>query len=85
MYTGIATDVRRRLFEHESGSRGAKFVRGKGPLELVFEKVIGDRALASRIEHQVKRLTRAQKLELIEGRLELATQRADQVLEEGSV
>ena len=35
LYTGIATDVTKRLAEHESGPRGAKFLRGKGPLEVV--------------------------------------------------
>jgi len=65
LYTGIATDVRRRLCEHESGSRGARYLRGRGPLELVLERRVGDRALASRIEHRVKRLPRLQKERLV--------------------
>jgi putative endonuclease len=64
LYTGIATDVRRRFAEHEKGARGAKYLRGRRPLELVFERDIGDRSLALRIEHRVKRLPRALKQDL---------------------
>ena len=83
LYTGIAADVARRVAEHEQGGRGAKFLRGKGPLEVVFEEAAGDRALASRLEHRVKRLTRSQKLELISGRRCLDDLLDDQVLEGG--
>ena len=72
LYTGIATDVEKRLAEHASGVRGAKFLRGRGPLEVVFNEAVGDRASALRLEHRVKRLTRAQKLELVRGERRLA-------------
>lgn len=84
LYTGIATDVAKRLSEHESGTRGAKFLRGKGPLKVVFSEVIGDRSIASQLEYRVKQLSRTQKLDLIEGRETLAILRPGQVLEEGS-
>lgn len=61
LYTGIATDVARRLTEHQASKRGARFLRGKGPLTLVYEREIGDRSLASKIESRVKRLPRAEK------------------------
>ncbi|NCF13771.1 MAG: GIY-YIG nuclease family protein [Gammaproteobacteria bacterium] len=83
LYTGIATDVDRRLSEHESGLRGARFLRGKGPLQVVFSEVVGDRSLASRLEYRVKKLDRSKKLELIDGRSRLDDLRCDQVLEEG--
>ena len=67
LYTGIATDVDKRLAEHVSGIRGAKYLRGRGPLELVFSAAAGDRAAASRLEYRVKQLTRAQKLQLVAG------------------
>ena len=67
LYTGIATDVDKRLAEHVSGVRGAKFLRGKGPLEVVFSEFVGDRASALRLEYRVKRLTREQKLALVRG------------------
>ena len=72
LYTGIATNVEKRLAEHASGVRGAKFLRGRGPLEVVFAEAVGDRASALRLEHRVKRLSRAQKLELVRGERRLA-------------
>lgn len=83
LYTGIATDVARRLAEHESGPQGAKFLRGKGPLEVVFSAVVGDRAMASRLEYRVKRLSRAQKVELIEGHRDLRSLAESQIVESG--
>ncbi len=72
LYTGIATDVGKRLAEHESGPRGAKFLRGRGPFQLVFSEVVGDRARATRLEYRVKQLKRTQKLALIDGRAVLS-------------
>lgn len=65
LYTGIATDVQRRLAEHGGNGRGAKYLRGRGPLRLVFEYPVGDRSLASRIERLVKQLPRLQKERLV--------------------
>ena len=64
LYTGITTDVERRVAQHQSG-RGARALRGKGPLDLVFHCAAGDRASASRLEYQVKQLPRQQKLLLV--------------------
>ncbi len=60
LYTGIATDVARRLEEHRAG-KGAKALRGKGPLELVISHSVGDRGHALRVEGCVKRLPKADK------------------------
>lgn len=68
LYTGIATDVERRLREH-AGGRGARFLRGRGPLELVYRHPAGDQGRALRLEQRVKRLPRRQKLLLIAGQL----------------
>jgi len=66
LYTGIATDVSRRLAEHEQGAgKGAKYLRGKGPLRLVLNKAVGRRGLALRVEARIKRLPKARKEELI--------------------
>lgn len=51
--------------------RGAKYLRGRTPLELVFELAAGDRAAAQRLEHRVKRLSRTEKEALIGGDLSL--------------
>jgi putative endonuclease len=83
LYTGIAADVARRVAEHEHGGRGARFLRGKGPLKVVFEEQVGDRAVALRLEYRVKRLARSRKLELISGRRRLDDLLDDQVLEGG--
>ena len=72
LYTGIATDVGRRIQEHESGIRGAKFLRGKGPLKLEFSALLGDRGTAQQFEYRVKKLERDRKEALIAGRCTLA-------------
>ena len=64
LYTGIATDVERRLREHADSRKGARYLRGKAPLTLVFQRPVGDRSLASRIEIQVKKLPKRDKSDL---------------------
>ena len=71
LYTGISTDVARRLAAHQD-NRGARRLRGRGPLELVFQSPVGDRGSAQRIEYRVKRLDRRAKQALVEGHLQLA-------------
>lgn len=65
LYTGIATDVGRRLREHAEGARGAKYLRGRGPLTLVWSAEVGDRSAASRVEYRIKQLPRSRKEALI--------------------
>ena len=84
LYTGIAADVEKRLAEHQSGPRGAKYLRGRQPFKLEFSQPIGDRALASRFEYRVKRLSRARKEALIAGTESLRDLAAHQVSEEVS-
>lgn len=64
LYTGIATDVSRRVAEHADGGKGAKYLRGRGPFKLVFQQEIGDRSLALRIEHRVKQFPKSTKEDL---------------------
>ncbi|HSO08307.1 MAG TPA: GIY-YIG nuclease family protein [Pelomicrobium sp.] len=62
LYAGIATDVRRRFSEHARGTaRGAKALRGKGPLLLVYQVRIGERALALAAERRFKALAKRDK------------------------
>ncbi len=72
LYTGIATDVSRRLAEHQEGDKGAKYLRGRGPLQLVYQQQIGDRSLATRIEHRIKRFPKEYKEDInsLPGRIE---------------
>jgi len=66
LYTGITTDVARRFAEHEgSADAGAKYLRGRGPLTLVFYKKLGSRGLALGVESKVKKLSKDKKEELI--------------------
>ncbi len=67
LYTGISTDVGDRIAAHEGGVRGAKYLRGRGPLKLEFAEQVGNRARAQRLEYRVKRLSRADKEALIRG------------------
>lgn len=70
LYTGISTDVTRRLEQHRN-NQGAKRLRGQPSLELVYSHAIGDRSTAQRIEYQVKQLRRSQKEALIAGDIAL--------------
>jgi putative endonuclease len=66
LYTGIALDVRRRIAQHAGATgEGAKYLRGRGPLRLVFAKRVGSRSGALRAEHRIKRLPRMRKEELL--------------------
>ena len=66
LYTGITTDVARRFAEHqENNGAAAKYLRGRGPLVLVFQKKLGSRSLALGVESKVKKLSKARKEELI--------------------
>lgn len=64
LYTGTTDDVERRLAAHSAG-RGAKYTRGRGPLELVYQEEVPDKSAALRREYQIKRLTRQEKEKLI--------------------
>ena len=65
LYTGITVDVEARFAQHCNGT-GAKYTRGRGPLELVYTEQCGDHSNALKREMEIKALTREEKLELIE-------------------
>ncbi len=65
LYTGITTDVEKRLEAHRSG-KGAKYTRGRGPLELVYSEACGDHSVALKRELEIKALPREEKLRLIQ-------------------
>lgn len=64
LYTGITTDVPKRLEAHRSG-KGAKYTRGRAPLELVFSEECGSHSAALKRELEIKALSREEKLNLI--------------------
>jgi len=65
-YCGIAKDLARRLAEHNSADKGAKYTRGRRPVELVYTEQAAARAQATQREGQIKRMARTQKLALIQ-------------------
>ncbi|SLM61791.1 MULTISPECIES: GIY-YIG nuclease family protein [Dickeya] len=65
LYTGITTDVARRLAQHQAG-KGARALRGKGPLTLVYYCVAGDRSTALKWEYRIKQLSKMQKERLVQ-------------------
>ena len=66
LYTGISNDVTRRFEKHrETGKLGAKYLRGRGPLELVFQKKIGSKSSALKMEQKIKQLSKLQKETII--------------------
>ena len=65
LYCGITTDVQKRLEQHRSG-KGAKYTRGRAPLELVYTEECADHSTALKRELAVKALPREEKLKLIE-------------------
>ena len=72
LYTGITTDVERRFAEHQaSGKKAARYLRGKGPLQLVYSSQIGSRSAALQAETAVKKLSKPKKEQLVSGRLDL--------------
>ena len=60
LYTGITTDVEKRLEAHRSG-KGAKYTRGRSPLELIYREKCGSHSDALKRELTVKKLSREQK------------------------
>ena len=64
LYTGITTDIERRLAEHNAGI-GARYTRARLPVELIHAEPAADRSAASRREAAIKRLPRTAKLSLI--------------------
>ena len=65
LYTGITTDVEKRLEAHREG-KGAKYTRGRSPLELVYREDCGSHSDALKREIAVKKLTRSQKERLLD-------------------
>ncbi len=65
LYTGITTDLQRRIEEHNSSSKGAKYTRIRRPVEMIYFEQCKDKSGATIRELEIKKLSRAKKLELI--------------------
>ena len=67
LYTGITTDLERRLFEHNNSDKGAKYTKIRRPVILVYNEKCENRSDASKREYEIKKLTRTEKLKMIKG------------------
>jgi len=65
LYTGITTDLKRRLTEHNSSDLGAKYTRGRRPVKLVYSQEFESRSEASKEEARLKKLSRPEKLTIL--------------------
>lgn len=68
LYTGITNELERRIKEHNSPDLGAKYTRGRRPVELLFSKPFENRAAALKEEYRIKKLSKEQKLKMIHGK-----------------
>jgi len=67
-YTGITTDIQRRLNEHNYSFKSAKYTRSRRPVSLVYSEEALNRSEASKQECKIKKLSRQKKIKLIEGK-----------------
>jgi putative endonuclease len=65
LYAGITTDIERRLHEHNHTKLGAKYTRAKRPVSLVYQEKAINKSDASKREHQLKKLSKQQKEQLV--------------------
>ena len=65
LYTGITTDLKRRLLEHNGSTLGARYTSSRRPVKIVYSKKFKNRSLASKEEARIKNLGRSDKLKLI--------------------
>ena len=65
LYTGVTTDLERRVDEHNTSDKGAKYTRPRRPVQLVYSEIHEDRSSASKRESAIKKLSRAEKLTLL--------------------
>ena len=70
LYTGITTDLTRRFQEHQSQKKGARFFHTSKPQAIVYTENHPNRSIASQREHQIKKMSRSEKLELINQEVE---------------
>ena len=69
LYTGITTDVGRRVEEHNAGPKGARYTRARRPVKLAQSWTFADRSGAGKAEYAFKALTRRQKMAVMAGRV----------------
>ena len=66
LYTGITTDINRRIREHNETKKGAKYTKSRRPVSLVYSVLIGDRSSAQKEEYRIKKLSKIKKQKLVD-------------------
>lgn len=67
LYTGITNNLQKRILAHNSGKEGARYTKSRRPVKLVYSEQVESRSEASKLEYQIKKLSRAKKNLLITG------------------
>ena len=65
LYTGVTTDLNRRVNEHNTSKRGAKYTKTRRPVNLIWSNKYNNRSEAQSAEYSFKKLSRKQKLDII--------------------
>jgi putative endonuclease len=65
LYTGITSDLTRRVEEHNSSKLGAKYTKARRPVKLIYSKEFADRSAALIEEARIKKLSRSEKLNFL--------------------
>ena len=65
LYTGITVDLERRVCEHNNSKLGAKYTKARRPVKVVYSKKFRNRSTASKAESKIKKLSREEKIVLI--------------------
>ena len=65
LYTGITNNLEKRIAAHNSAKEGARYTRPRRPVKLVYSKEAGSKSAASRLEYEIKKMTREKKMKLV--------------------
>ena len=65
LYTGITTNLKRRISEHNSSKKGAKYTKSRQPVELIYFETVSNRSEATMREINIKKLSKKNKIQLI--------------------
>jgi putative endonuclease len=65
LYTGITVDLERRVEEHNTSKKGAKYTKSRRPVHLVYSETLQDRSSASKRESAIQKLSRLEKITLL--------------------
>ena len=65
LYTGITTNIKQRLHEHNHSAKGAKYTRSRRPVNMAYHEKLSSRSEASQREHQIKQMKKSEKEQMV--------------------